>query len=299
MLKRAGFLIFFLALTANADDGFVIIGDSGKDNSTQANVAQAMLDYCQENYCDLGMLAGDVVYPNGVSSENDPILETMFDKYYNPLEIPFLITLGNHDYGWLTNDWVRGDYNLRHAQRNPLFVLPHFWYIHETAESVIAVIDTNRLFWHKQEAPMKRLLKKAYQMAKDSGRWFFVMGHHPYLSNGKHGNAGRYDGVPTLGFNIKRIIENYVCGKADMYIAGHEHLLQVFDGNVAGCDLPLVVSGSAATATEILRDTPALYQSETEGYFHMLVSPDKAVLKTLDRKNNVLFEKEYFKRPKL
>lgn len=286
----------FFALSAISETGILLIGDSGKDNSGQAAVANSMLEYCQSEACDLGMLAGDVVYPNGVSSYDDPILETMFDKYYNPLEIPFLITLGNHDYGFLTNDWDRGDHQLRHAQKNPLFVLPHFWYIHETADIVVASIDTNRLFWHRDEKPMKRMLKNAYEMAKESGRWFFVMGHHPYISNGKHGNAGRYDGIPTLGFNIKRILKDYVCGKADMYLSGHDHLLQVFDGNVAGCDLPLIVSGNAASAADIERDTPSVFISESLGFFHLLVGDEQTLVRAVDENKNILFERSYAKR---
>lgn len=290
------FLAICLAFSAYAkDDGILIIGDTGKDNEGQAQVADAMMNYCESELCNLGMLAGDVVYPTGVSSADDPILKTMFDKYYNKLKVPFLISLGNHDYGTITNDWKRGSYQLKHAVFNRYFVFPHYYYLHMTDNAVIAVIDTNRLFWFKDTSRMRNLIDMAYSLAKQQDKWFMVMGHHPYLSNGKHGNAGRYEGIPGIGWMIKDIIEDHVCGKAHFFIAGHEHLLQAFDGNVAGCNTQLIVSGAAAKVTKIERDTPSLFEAAELGYFYMKVDKEKVEVKALDIDNKTLYQKTHFK----
>lgn len=293
-------MFFVLSFNAFAaviapSSGVVIIGDTGKNNEGQRKVADAIERYCQQEFCDLGMLAGDVVYDTGVSSEDDPILETVFDSYYNKLGIPFLITLGNHDYGWLSNDWDRGRHQLRHFFKNPLFYLPSYYYTYETQDAVVAVLDTTRLYWHKEINFMESQLKIAKLRAKLQKKWFIVMGHHPYLSNGKHGNAGRYEGIPGLGLALKKLFDKHVCGVADFYIAGHEHLLQAFDGNVAGCDTQLIVSGSAASAGKIKRDTPALFMSEERGYFHMMISPDEITVRALNENNKRLYEASYTK----
>lgn len=292
--------LLLLSLSAVATEtppstGVIIIGDTGKGGERQASVSSAIQSHCESELCNLGMLTGDVVYPYGVTSAQDPILEELFDSYYNKLNLPFLITLGNHDYGKFTNDWQRGEYQLAHAKKNPLFVLPDFFYLRETADSVIAVIDTNRLFWFKGRHAARDVLRKAYKLSKEQDKWFIVMGHHPYLSNGKHGNAGRYRGIPFMGWMVKRILDRHVCGKADFYIAGHEHLLQAFDGNVADCDTQLIVSGTGGSSSEIKRDTPSLFMSDKLGFFHMLISSEEVSFKAIDRDNNILYRASYKK----
>jgi tartrate-resistant acid phosphatase type 5 len=280
-------------------EGVVLIGDSGKDNQGQLSVARAMLDFCTLEKCDYGMLAGDVVYQAGVSSSIDPILQTMFDKYYNQLNIPFLIALGNHDYGKLSNQWKRGSYQLLHAKNNPLFVLPDYYYIRETEHAVIAVLDTTRLMWRKDTSVQINLLKKAYALSVASGKWFIVLGHHPYLSNGKHGNAGHYERLRfpffVSGTNVKSVLKDHVCGKADFYLSGHDHSLQVFDGNIAGCDTQLIVSGSAASATKLYERNVADFETIALGFFHISIKKSSVRLRSVDQSANILFEKTYLK----
>lgn len=299
-------LIFFTATSSTAvhqdfsfETGIVLIGDTGKDNEGQLNVSRAMQDFCAIEDCDLGMLAGDNVYQAGVSSPTDPVLERMFDKYYNPMNIPFLITLGNHDYGKLTNDWKRGSYQLKHAEKNPLFKMPHYYYIHETEHAVIAVIDTTRLMWRKGTFNQRDMLAEAYARAKAQDKWYIVMGHHPYLSNGKHGNAGNYERVPfpyfVSGSNVKAFIKRHVCGKAHFYFAGHEHLLQVFDGNIAGCNTQLVVSGTGASSSKLFKRNQSEFESTALGFFHVSMGTESLRLRAIDQDSQVLFEKNYIR----
>lgn len=280
-------------------DDFLVIGDAGKDNQGQHDVALAMLDVCARENCDFGIYAGDVVYQEGVKSASDPILERMFDKYYNPLNIKFLMALGNHDYGLLSFKWRRGSYQLLHAHRNPNFHLPHYWYTYETDHAVYAVIDTTRMMWKKDISVQAAMTEIAFERAKAQGKWFIVTGHHPYLSNGKHGNAGRYEGLKlpffVAGKYVKRFLDRHVCGKADFYLAGHEHSLQVFDGNVRGCDTQLIVSGSAASATKIINRNPAEFAESTLGFFHLTLDRLNARVRAYGKDSSVLFEKVYLK----
>jgi tartrate-resistant acid phosphatase type 5 len=291
-------ILLLLSLSLHASE-IVLIGDSGKDNQGQASVAEALKQYCTTANCQLGILAGDNIYPEGMSSENDPILERMFDKHYNQLNIPFLIALGNHDYGKLSNDWKRGDWQHLHAKKNPKFVIPHFWYTYESPEAVISVIDTSRLMWRKNTFAQSDMLLKAKEAAEKAGKWFIVVGHHPYLSNGKHGNAGNYERlkVPYFasGSNVQKFLERFVCGKAQFYLSGHDHNLQVFDGKQASCDTHLVISGSAASYTPLMKRNVALYEASALGFFHLSVTRDSVHVKAIDQKLVVQFEKTYTK----
>ena len=299
-MKWLWLFAFLVSFTGFADTHFVLIGDSGKDNDGQRRVSEALRTHCLQTDCHYGLLAGDNVYPVGVSNDQDNILETMFDKYYNQLNIPFLVTLGNHDYGKYSNDWVRGTFQIAHAKRNPSFFLPDYWYTYETPETVVAVIDTSRLMWRKDTFVQAKMLQTAYLKARQKNKWFMVMGHHPFLSNGKHGNAGFYERllVPFFvsGSNVKKFIEANVCGKADFYLAGHEHSLQVINGNIKKCNTQLVVSGTAASSTKLFKRNKSDFESTQLGFFSLKASDNKLVLKALNEKLETMFEKSYKKR---
>lgn len=281
------------------ETGIVLIGDTGKDNEGQASVGHAMNEFCTHENCNLGMLAGDNVYPVGVTSSTDPVLEKMFDKHYNGLNFPFLISLGNHDYGKLSNDWKRGSYQLQHAKKNPLFYLPSYYYVYETDEAIFAIIDTSRLMWRKETFIQAGMVQAAHTMALMKNKWFIVMGHHPLLSNGQHGNAGNYERLrfPYMvsGSNVRAFMKAYVCGKAHFYFAGHEHSLQVFDGNIAGCNTQLVVSGTGASSTKLFKRNTSLFESTELGFFHVALKSDSVRLRAINKDNGVMFEKTYKK----
>ena len=74
---------------------------------------------------------------------------------------------------------------------------------------------------------------------------FFI--HHPYLSNGKHGVAGQYDGYSesmlVSGKDIKEFVEEEFCHKIDVYFSGHDHDLQWLEPS---CGVEFIVSGAGS-----------------------------------------------------
>lgn len=275
----------------------LFVGDTGKDNENHARVSSAIARSCQTEACTLGLLAGDNVYHEGLTYPEDPILEKVFDKHYKALGFPFLVTLGNHDYGKIAKDWKRGEWQLKHSEKNPQFYIPHYWYIHETPEAVFAVLDTNRIYWKKDRTVQKEMLIEAEALAKKENKWLIVVGHHPYLSNGEHGNAGKYEGwiFPYFvsGSEIKKFVEKNVCGKADFYLSGHDHNLQVFDGNIAECDTRFIVSGAGADTTPLEARNKAEFQSEALGFFRLTLTKEELRVRAIDAELNVLFDQTY------
>lgn len=282
------------------EHNILLIGDSGKNNKGQLDVSNAMFEYCRTKDCHLGLLAGDIIYPVGLQNEKDRGLETFFDKYYNKLNIPFLISLGNHDYGKLTNSWNKGSYHLLHQYRNKHYVFPHYYYVHETEFAVFAVIDTTKLMWRRETFAQRQMLIEAHKKAKAKEKWFIVLGHHPYLSNGKHGNAGLYERlrVPYFasGSNVEKVLKRYVCGKADFYLAGHDHSLQVLDGNQKNCDTTLIVSGAAASTSKLFKWNNAEFESLEKGFFALSMNEKRTIVQAYNQKNELLFEKLVFKK---
>lgn len=277
------------------NENFVIFGDAGKDNEGQLQVSQAMQKVCSLEKCNYGFLLGDNIYEEGMSAEDDPIIETMFDKYYNALNIPFFIALGNHDYGKYSNAWEKGAFEMGHAKENPLFVIPNYFYIQETENIVLLVLDTTRMMWSKDLKPQAELAQQAYQLAKQKNKWFIVTGHHPYLSNGHHGNAGHYDKVSFPAFisgtDVKKFFDNNICGKADIYFSGHDHNLQLTDGNIANCNTLLVVSGGAASTEDFVGKNSVLYQADILGFLLASFTANSAELRVYNSQSEVTFTK--------
>jgi hypothetical protein len=85
-------------------------------------------------------------------------------------------------------------------------------------------------------------LSAAWWLARAGADWVFLAGHHPYRSNGTHGNAGDYDapelaGIPIPnplpiqnGDALKTFFDNHICNLgAQVYFSGHDHSRQWLD----------------------------------------------------------------------
>jgi tartrate-resistant acid phosphatase type 5 len=134
-----------------------------------------------------------------------------------------------------------------------------------------------------------------------AGPWRIVMGHHPYLSNGDHGNAGNYSGNETLnalalaslsalggsaqnatqsfqGKAVKEFLEAHVCGKVDVYFAGHDHSLQDLK-KPTSCATEFIVSGAGGSHTKVVEDrNPYWFQSAEDGFLIAEATRTKLVL---------------------
>ena len=153
------------------------------------------------------------------------------------------------------------------------------------------------MMWKKDLMAQETMVFEAYADAMTQNKWFVVIGHHPYLSNGKHGNAGNYERLPgpyfVSGSAVKRFLDKNVCGKAQLYLSGHDHSLQVFDGNIKGCDTQLIVSGTGASATKLYKRNKADFESLELGFFSLDFEKDEVKVKAINDKEEVLFEKNY------
>ncbi|MFD7561512.1 calcineurin, partial [Streptomyces sp. NPDC059835] len=112
-----------------------------------------------------------------------------------------------------------------------------------------------------------------------------VLGHHPHLNNGKHGNAGRYDGFLvghyTRGIHLKELYEEVVCGRADLILSGHDHTLQVLEPTAAGRGTRQIVCGAAGKTGDgrAHGSTPARWQDfSRHGFMIAKIAEDRLTL---------------------
>lgn len=258
---------------------FVAIGDTGKGNAGQATVGAAIGTVCAAQGCDFVVLLGDNFYPSGVTSTTDDQWRTAFVDPYATVNAPFYVALGNHDYGGegLGIDFPKGQNEIDYSAVNPKWRLPAFHYKWSVGNVEFFVGDSNRSMFSVDSA-----MRSDFDtwLPASIALWKIVFAHHPYKSNGKHGNAGSYDGVPFLpvvnGAGVKSFVEARVCGRADFYITGHDHNNQWMQDTCtrSGSTLQtqLIVSGGAASTTPLEGNNPTYFESEALGFTYVVIN---------------------------
>ena len=254
---------------------FLALGDTGTASEQQYQVGDAMAHYCTGIDCQFALLLGDNFYQGGVSSVQDPLFQTMFEMPYKNVNMPFYVIMGNHDYGERANLFHQAQYQIDYSQYSEKWTMPAKYYYFVKNEVLFIAIDTMLISWNREYNEQVRMVREA--LAMNNYRWVVVLGHHPYLSNGPHGNAGRYDNVtfiPVLsGKYVKKFYEENICNKADLYLSGHDHSMQVLPGNTL-CPRPLlVVSGGGAKLTKLGGKNPTYYEALDLGFAHIEFSP--------------------------
>ncbi|WP_245557853.1 metallophosphoesterase [Deinococcus apachensis] len=235
-----------LPLPANAARVRVIVmGDQGTGTEVQWRVAAAMHAVCEREGCDLGVGLGDNFYPAGPRDPASSLFRERFAEPYGPLGVPFLMVPGNHDESWLLGgdgaDARGAEAEVAYARLNPQWVMPARSYRAAVGDLVeFFAVDTSPLAAYlpplqaneRPGGPRDRAQRAwlAGALASSQTHWRLVLGHHPLFSNGKHGDAGQYDGLPLPGQRGDRVRALYsvVCGKADAILSGHDHVLMGF-----------------------------------------------------------------------
>ncbi len=222
-------------------------------------VAAAMRTYCANRDCRFATLLGDNVYPEGATAgadgrSDEGRFRAMFEApygHFGDLAPGFRIyaALGNHD--WKTSR-AGAESELRYLERTPPFYMNDYFYrvTPPGAEGLVElfVIDTELLLarlvipetevdWDGREIllaerdepspdttrqtdaerQMAAWLEQA--LASSTARWKIVVGHHPLWSTA----GSKFAQARAL----RGLILPALCRYADMYLAGHEHTLEM------------------------------------------------------------------------
>lgn len=253
---------------------FIAIGDTGKGNAGQNQVGQTIGTFCAANGCDFVVLLGDNFYPTGVGSTTDPQWETAFVQPYATVNAPFYAVLGNHDYGGNGSgtELAKGDNEVAYALVNPKWRMPAHDYTFNYGNTDFFVADTNRSMFSLDTQVRDDF---AQWIPASTATWKVAFGHHPYLSNGEHGNAGNYDGLALVpvanGAGVKSFLDDRVCGKVDFYISGHDHSIQYLRGSCGATPTQLIVSGGGAATTALPGSQQVWYSSDALGFVYVVI----------------------------
>ena len=208
LLLISTFQVYSEESKASQDSTFCFVGDTGNVTEVQKEVAEALA----KSDCSVIWHTGDIIYPDGISSEGDPRFFTNFlDPFKKVFDkgIPFFLTLGNHDYKKEPRSY------LEIAKSNPLIVYPNNYYLKNYGRLCIFALDTtifDKLYLFYKRRGQANWLKLKKEQVNNSCDLSIAVAHHPLFSSGD-----RKKGTPQLS----RFLETNIFGNFDLYIAGH------------------------------------------------------------------------------
>lgn len=248
---------------------FLVVGDWGRDGDmNQSEVADLMTKVASGFQPNFIISSGDNFYESGLSSTSDKMFQTSFTDIYtdNTLQVPWYLVLGNHDYGEVKDGYddhcaVTDRQNCgNHCCWSPLHQLSvelterdwrwnlqrQFSMTLGTKDAEIFFVDTSPFIERYRDKPWAdapggllsqswaaQLAELETSLAKSDADWKIVVGHHPVISNGKHG------GTEELQQHLQPLLEEY---GVQAYFCGHDHNLQHLDSR----KVAYIVSGAGS-----------------------------------------------------
>ena len=289
---------------------FVALGDAGDPVPGQADVARTIKEVCAQRGCDFAIYLGDNFYPAGIRSSHDAGLETKFENPFRDVKLPVYASLGNHDNsaspvpGGDGHDNRGGDFQVEyHYRRDRVsnkFKMPARYYTARHGDVQVFAADTNAVLEEglgtNDPRSVKQLAWLKGALDASTAAWKIVFGHHTYVSNGAHGNAGSYRGLVEPqgdGANLKTFIEQAVCGRADFYFCGHDHHLEWLKPVAACGRTEFIISGAASQPRPLGTKINEFYfqRGSVFGFWWVEVVGNTLRAVAYDSQGNVLFER--------
>jgi len=271
---------------------FAALGNQGKGNTGQNDVAAAVAAKCAADGCDFVQLLGNNVYDDGVDSTTDEQWQTKFEVPYSAINLPFFAILGNHDYGGngAGFDFPRAQHQVDYSAISSKWRMPETYYRHTLNHVEFFALDTNAQMFQMDAAQRVAMLEA---LAQSTASWKIAFGHHPYLSNGPHGNAGSYDDLPFVpivnGAGVKSFMDQVVCGSADVLVSAHEQSLQWLEPTCQGTEL--LVSGTGASATTLEARNATRFESIALGFLYVVIDGNSLTGEFIDSSGTSLFSR--------
>lgn len=269
---------------------FLVIGDWGRKGMyRQQETADQMAVSASLVGADFVISTGDNFYDAGVESIHDPDWQLSFENIYKApaLQIPWYCILGNHDYDG--NIQAQIDYTTISSRWN----LPAPYY-HITKnigqdEVLFVFTDTSPFIFEYYFNPKPAVISQNKEqqlkwleqtLAQSQAKWKIVVGHHPiYSSSPFHGDA------PELIDAFVPLFNKY---GVDLYLAGHEHDLQLQkpQGNTY-----YLVSGAGSEIRETEAYAFTEFSASSNGF--ALIGLDQTTLKIefVNDHGKILFRK--------
>jgi tartrate-resistant acid phosphatase type 5 len=217
-----------------------VVGDTGKGTEV---VAKAIGRVHQQAPLNAILLTGDNFYPCGVTSTDDPrwSLATPLTR----IGVPIFPVLGNHDHCGKAVPEAQ-----THTGVIPHWRFPARQYALRTPMADFAFVDTTPLVKGQKDA-VAATIRQTFASSKTP--WRVVVGHHPVISSGWHGYFPREE-VARMRALIPMLRET----KADFYICGHDHHMELIRGRM----LHLISGAGSSPVPPIKLRTTTVFPEE-------------------------------------
>lgn len=267
---------------------FLVVGDWGQASEPQRQVANAMAGVADSSASRFVISTGDNFYPRGVGSVTDPQFRDSFENIYSApsLQTPWYAVLGNHDYEGSPNAEVA------YSSRSARWHMPSRYWAEE-----MAVGGETATFYFLDTTPISRLGNAAAhvpllgtagestaqlrwleeRLAADRSAWKIVVGHHPILSSGNHGESA------AVAERVKPLLERY---GVQVYFNGHDHDLEHLVENRVN----YVCSGSGALSRQVDAVEQSRFAYANVGFASCALAPDTLALRFHDADAAVVYE---------
>jgi len=208
---------------------FIVAGDAGTGD---AHLHNGIVALTKTLHIDAILLAGDNIYPCGVTSVDDPQWKKVTVNFADA-GVPIYPVLGNHDYGDPTPMNGKTVFcgnpspasQVRATGHLPHWIFPARNYALRSPLADFVMIDTQPIASEFAEPFMgshtlKGELDWITSALNQSGKgWRIAVGHHTIYSSGVHG-IGNHRDQRHLRADLLPLL---VRGRVDLYICGHDH----------------------------------------------------------------------------
>ncbi len=244
---------------------FAVIGDSGRGDQAQQEVARQMVAWRAKFPFDFVVMLGDNIYPPRLPDD----FQKKFEEPYRPLldaGVTFYATIGNHDpdielnYPKFNMDGHRY-YTFRKNERRLEGLVGagvRFFVLDSRA------LDPTQLAWLQEE------------LHKSGTDWKICYFHHPIYTSGRYPTGAR-----VLRLALEPIL---LGGDVDVVLSGHEHFYERIHPQHG---IAYFISGGAGSLRQgdIKRDSPLLARGfDTDFHFVLMeISGDTLYFQAISR----------------
>lgn len=246
--------VLSVALPGHAEPlRFIVTADAGTGD---AHLHDGIMALTKTMRIDAILLAGDNIYPCGVTSVDDPQWKKVTVNFADA-GIPIYPILGNHDYGDPTPVNGKTVYcgnpspqsQVRATGRQPHWVFPARNYALRSPFVDVIMIDTQPIASEFSEPFMgsetlQGELDWVTNALESSGKgWRIAVGHHTIFSSGVHGIGNHRDQRHLRADLLPLLLRENV----DLYICGHDHDAELIGNLKSRKDSPLfLIAGDGA-----------------------------------------------------
>jgi tartrate-resistant acid phosphatase type 5 len=255
---------------------FIVFGDFGNGKPSQKDNAKTMANYVQRTglQFNASLTVGDNFYVK-MKNVDDWQFQALFEDMYDAkrLNFPYFATSGNHDFEKADNGKTKVELEQEYSALHPdsRWKYPSRWYRLDFPQGAKTPLVTALML----DSSMPRMTPAQWeeekqwideQLGQSTARWKIACAHHPFFSNGSHGDNG------VMQLEWGPIFKKH---HLDMYVAGHDHDLQHLQVN--GWPFSFVQAGGGGQPiTDMRRDIRGPFSRKIYGFIHLHFEQDSA-----------------------